>query len=159
MKQPSHAWNDFCNTNCRCYLQHLQTETNMTANNCNAFECNVPAKATAPWTRLWNRDREQEKDRVSKTRKRRRTGQHIIFKSPFPWVIPLKLSTGPITAWSEKRPPSLGTDGGCWVRSAVEKSVCVRNEQKGNLCDRCTLKPAMTPTDKGRMHFFVSNGH
>ncbi len=31
--------------------------------------------------------------------------------------------------------------------------MCVRNEQKGNLCDRCTLKPAMTPTDKGRMHF------
>lgn len=34
--------------------------------------------------------------------KRRRTGQHIVFKSPFPWVIPLKLSSGPIIAWSGK---------------------------------------------------------
>lgn len=33
------------------------------------------------------------------------------------------------------------------------KRVCVRNEQKRNLCDRCTLKPAMTLTDKGTMHF------
>lgn len=90
---------------------------------------------------------------MCKTGKRRRTGQHIVFKSPFPWVIPLKLSTGPIIAWSEKCPPSLGADRGCWVRSAVEKSMCVRDQSKRFLCDRCILKTAITQRDKGKMHF------
>lgn len=48
IKQANHAWNEFCNTNCHCYLQHGHTEANMMAINCTAYKWDTLAKGGTP---------------------------------------------------------------------------------------------------------------